>query len=70
MTAFSCGARSAFMLKGEGYLRSMLSRRQLQGFVMRGVSGARISPSFLIKVTGPLCRTTLSKAPFSDEKLE
>jgi hypothetical protein len=31
--AFSCGARSAFMLKEQGYLRSMLSRRQLQGFV-------------------------------------
>jgi hypothetical protein len=33
--AFSCGARSAFKLKEQGYLRSMLSRRQLQGFVMR-----------------------------------
>jgi len=32
--AFSCGARSAFKLKGKDYLRSMLSRRQLQGFVM------------------------------------
>ena len=33
--AFSCGARSAFKLKEKDYLRSMLSRRQLQGFVMR-----------------------------------
>jgi len=40
------------------------------GFVMRGVSGARISPSFLINATDPLCRTTLSKAPFCAEKLE
>jgi hypothetical protein len=31
--AFSCGARSAFKLKEQSYLRSMLSRRQLQGFV-------------------------------------
>jgi hypothetical protein len=33
--AFSCGARSAFKLKEQYYLRSMLSRRQLQGFVGR-----------------------------------
>src|SRR5688572_13021770 len=33
---FSCGARSAPKLKERSYLRSMLSRRQLQGFVMRG----------------------------------
>jgi hypothetical protein len=32
--AFSCGARSAIKLKEKDYLRSMLSRRQLQGFVM------------------------------------
>ena len=32
--AFSCGARSAFELKEQDYLRNMLSRRQLQGFVM------------------------------------
>jgi hypothetical protein len=31
--AFSCGARSAFKLKEKDYLRNMLSRRQLQGFV-------------------------------------
>jgi hypothetical protein len=31
--AFCCGARSAFKLKEEDYLRSMLARRQLQGFV-------------------------------------
>jgi hypothetical protein len=31
--AFSCGARSAFKLKEQDYLRNMLSRRQLQGFV-------------------------------------
>jgi hypothetical protein len=31
--AFSCGARSASKLKEENYLRSTLSRRQLQGFV-------------------------------------
>ena len=36
--AFSCGARSAFNLKEQGYLRNMLSRRQLQGFVMRDPS--------------------------------
>jgi hypothetical protein len=33
--AFSCGARSAFKLKERSYLRKMLSRRQLQGFVGR-----------------------------------
>jgi hypothetical protein len=33
-TAFSCGARSAFKLNEKDYLRSMLSRRQLQGIVM------------------------------------
>jgi len=32
--AFSCGARSASELKVKGYLRSTLSRRQLQGFVI------------------------------------
>ena len=31
--AFSCGARSAFKLEEYDYLRSMLSRRQRQGFV-------------------------------------
>jgi hypothetical protein len=31
--AFSCGAQSAFKLKGRSYLRNMLSRRRLQGFV-------------------------------------
>ena len=31
--AFSCGARSASKLTEQGYLRSTLSRRQLQGFV-------------------------------------
>jgi hypothetical protein len=31
--AFSCSARSAFKLKEQDYLRNMLSRRQLQGFV-------------------------------------
>jgi hypothetical protein len=31
--AFSCGARLAFKLKGTSYLKNMLSRRQLQGFV-------------------------------------
>ena len=36
--AFSCGARLAFKLKEQGYLRDMLSRRQLQGFVGRVVS--------------------------------
>jgi hypothetical protein len=32
--AFSCGARSAFTVKERSYLRNMLSRRQLQGFVI------------------------------------
>ena len=32
--AFSCGARSAFKPEVRNYLRSMLSRRQLQGFVI------------------------------------
>src|SRR6266498_3453946 len=36
-SAFSCGARPAFKLKGKDYLRNMLSRRQLQGFVIRAV---------------------------------
>jgi hypothetical protein len=36
--AFSCGARSAFKLKEQYYLRNMLSRRQLQGFVMRAAT--------------------------------
>jgi hypothetical protein len=35
---FSCGAPSAFKLKERSYLRSTLSRRQLQGFVGRRVS--------------------------------
>ena len=35
--AFSCGARSAFKLKEISYLRSMLSRRQLQALVGRDV---------------------------------
>jgi hypothetical protein len=40
--AFSCGARSAFKRRaGKSYLRSMLSRRQLQGFVMRHQRGKR-----------------------------
>jgi hypothetical protein len=34
-TAFSCGARSALKLKERSYLKNMLSRRQLQGFVRR-----------------------------------
>src|SRR5882672_2733707 len=41
--AFSCGARSAFTLKEQGYLRNMLSRRQLQGFVGARSSNSRIS---------------------------
>jgi hypothetical protein len=36
--AFSCGAQAVFKLKEKGYLRNMLSRRQLQGFV--GLRGA------------------------------
>ena len=40
--AFSCGARSAFKLKGKGYLRNMLSRRQLQGLL----GFARLNDSF------------------------
>ena len=39
--AFSCGARSAFELKEQSYLRNMPSRRQLQGFVMRRCSEER-----------------------------
>jgi hypothetical protein len=35
--AFSYGARSAFGQNGKSYLRKMLSRRQLQGFVRRAV---------------------------------
>jgi hypothetical protein len=34
---FSCGARSAFKLKEKSYLRSTLSRRQLQALVRRGL---------------------------------
>jgi hypothetical protein len=33
--AFSCGARSASELDENDYLKKMLSRRQLQGFVRR-----------------------------------
>jgi hypothetical protein len=33
--AFSCGARSAFKLMEQSYLRTTLPRRQLQGFVSR-----------------------------------
>jgi len=33
--AFSCGARLAFKLKEQDYLKNMPSRRQLQGFVRR-----------------------------------
>ena len=35
---FSCGARSASKLKEKDYLRNMLSRRQLRGFVMLRVT--------------------------------
>ena len=40
--AFSYGARSVFKLKKKNYLRSMLSRRQLQGFVMLRCSVSRV----------------------------
>jgi formate/nitrite transporter FocA (FNT family) len=33
---FSCGARSAFNLKEQGYLKSMLSRRQLRKALFGG----------------------------------
>lgn len=46
-TAFSCGAPSAFKLKEQDYLRSMLWRRQLQGFVMLSVT---ISQPFAAEV--------------------
>jgi len=49
--AFSCGARSAFKLKEIGYLRKMLPRRQLQGFVGRGMIGKPLVIE--IKVTPP-----------------
>jgi hypothetical protein len=39
--AFSCGARTALKLKAKGYLRSMLSRRQLQGFVRHRLNEKR-----------------------------
>ena len=39
--ALSCGARTAFKPEAQDYLRSVLSRRQLQGIVMRRVSIAR-----------------------------
>ncbi len=32
----ACGARAAFSWEEQDYLRSLLSRRQLQGFIMRG----------------------------------
>jgi hypothetical protein len=49
--AFSCGARSAFKLKEQGYLRSMLSRRQLQGFV-RAPSDCNAHRCFSLAETG------------------
>jgi hypothetical protein len=36
--AFSWGARSAFKLTESSYLKNMLSRRQLQGFVLPTLS--------------------------------
>jgi hypothetical protein len=42
--AFSCGARSAFKLMEYDYLKSMLSRRQLQGFVMRAIPLREVKP--------------------------
>jgi hypothetical protein len=40
--AFSCGGRSASKLKVKGYLREMLSRRQLQGFVGPPIDGSTL----------------------------
>ena len=51
-TAFSCGARSASQQKEQDYLRSMLSRRQLQGFVDRGFDGTLYSRR-IIQRTNP-----------------
>jgi len=51
--AFSCGTRSAFELNGRNYLRSMVSRRQLQGFVRRrrrGLATVDRSPLFRCRV--------------------
>src|SRR6266498_4851152 len=50
-TAFSCGARSAFKLKKQDYLRSMLSRRQLQGFVSERTRGTNTHSQELRRIS-------------------
>jgi hypothetical protein len=58
--AFSCGARAASKLKERSYLRSMLSRRQLQGSVGRRTHGnSDFSPYFLLSQFR-YCRKSLS----------
>jgi hypothetical protein len=43
---FSGGARSAFKLKERAYLRSMLSRRQLEALGWRPIIGAALPEKF------------------------
>jgi hypothetical protein len=59
-TAFSCGARTAFNLKEQRYLRNMLSRRQLQGFV-----GRRSSLAAEMDIKFVLNFVTDSKSPLA-----
>src|SRR2546428_6248884 len=54
--AFRCGARSAFK---QGYLRSMLSRRQLQGFVGRVLRRERQLALHLSKSIDHLARPSI-----------
>ena len=61
--AFSCGARSAFKLKEKGYLRSMLSRRQLQGFVgPRSTSKTFLESQLFTNETPKVCQALINRS--------
>ena len=54
--AFSCGARSPSELEGSDYLRKMLSRRQLQGFVRRRREITTAQRALCRLTTATICR--------------
>jgi hypothetical protein len=63
--AFSCGARSASELKKQGYLRSMLSRRQLQGFV--GQRRGRQARPYILSIDWIINNLALAVTDFKPE---
>ena len=48
--AFSCGARSPIQAEGKDYLRYMLSRRQLQSFVLLRGAKSNKKPTTLLRL--------------------